>query len=123
VGTAAAANRAVNDDSFSDSETNDSLQPASICTVTRSLLLRLTNGDLEGAVSLDLHLRDRTLGKIRQLQNLHLVPNVQFLNASYNAVIKMSGFDSIMNLIELNLAENSIEKVNLYSTVLLTRLP
>lgn len=64
-------------DSTSDSDTNAGGQSDKICSITRQLLQRLTSNNLLGAQQLDLHLRDSKLGKIRTLENLHLVPNVQ----------------------------------------------
>ena len=61
--------------------------------------------------ALDLHIRDGSRGKIRKIENLTKLKNLQQLNISYNAINRIEGLHGLERLVELNLAENCIQKV------------
>jgi hypothetical protein len=104
-------------------------------TMTESASIRRITSKLIGYVSnerddkftriksLDLHLRDEEKGKIWKIENLHLVPNLLYLNLSYNHISHIEGLGCLRSLIELNLAENVIEAIeNLETLTSLERL-
>ncbi len=83
-------------------------------------------------IRLDLNLNDSQVGDdqatmstrtIRKIENLILVPNLQCLSISHNAINRMKGFDRLTGLLELNLAENDIKNIeNLHSLRSLLKL-
>ncbi len=97
-------------------------------------ITELNDAEFHQVRSLDLNLKDRLFGednslpqnavrKIRKIENLSLVPNVQYLSLSHNAINRIEGLDQLTGLLELNLAENGIKNIeNLYSLRLLTKL-
>lgn len=87
---------------------------SSVCLITNDLIAHQSGEtDFRRIYVLDLHLRDGSLGKIRKIENLDSLINIQQLNVSYNAITRIEGLDSLVTLVELNLAENSITKVTL----------
>ena len=100
----------VSDDVASDS--GESLPTGSVCLINRSLIESITRQrDFNQIVSLDLHLHDGNLGKIRKIENLGALSRLRLLNLSYNAVTKIEGLQNLSFLQELNLADNAIERV------------
>ena len=105
---------------------------AVVCVINDSLICELSGlnvhnqhytEDLAQLTSLDLHLRDGDMGKIRRIENMHKLPNLQQLNLSYNALNRMEGLTSLKLLVELNLAENSITRIEgIFHMKLLERL-
>lgn len=81
------------------------------------------HSQLSSIVRLDLDLRQHDLAPIKDITNLGaLVPNVKLLNLAFNSISKMDGFDATKHLVELNLAENRIQTMNLSSLRGLQRL-
>ena len=100
-----------------------------MCHITEDLISSITgNSDIQsfGRLQLlDLHLKDgfEKLGKIRNIENMTLVPNLKQLNLSYNAIVRIDGLHPVRSLVELNLAENSITRIeNLECLKMLERL-
>ena len=88
------------------------------CDITEKLIKDIAgNSDLVRVDTLDLHLKDDELGKIKKIQNLHLVPNLKILNLSYNNISVIEGLNRLSLLEELNLAENSIRKLENYESL------
>ena len=94
------------------------------CDITEKLIKEVSGiVDLLKLETLDLHLKDENLGKIRKIQNLHLVPNLKILNLSYNNLSVIEGLNKLTVLVELNLAENFIRRIeNLEPLISLQRL-
>lgn len=100
-----------------------------LVTIDRNLILEvkkkdkseniLHNGkyELSLVTQLDLHLKEedgREVRKIRTIENLvELVPNVEILSLSYNAITTIQGLNGLSKLITLNLAENDIEVLDI----------
>jgi Leucine-rich repeat (LRR) protein len=102
---------------FSDSLLNTS-EGFDHIIVNKELLLKVSkvsDHQLHSLQRLDLHIRDARGFKIKRIENLHLVPNLRFLNLSYNSISSTDGLQRLSMLVELNLAENSIKEVKLYS--------
>jgi len=91
------------------------------CNITDALIRRQSsvgpNVDLGVITSLDLHLRDTKLGKIRVIERLDKLKSLEKLNLSYNSISTIQGLHGLP-LIELNLSG----KINptLFPTLILT---
>lgn len=94
------------------SDSDSSLPTGELATIDNALIGHISKEKLENfhrIQSLDLHLRDGR--KLRTMEGLHLVPNLKYLNLSYNSITIIEGLDRCSKLVELNLAENSIVQV------------
>ena len=112
----------VNDETMSEiseDQSSSEWQPEmKVCVIDVELLQRISKtaaSRFSEVTSLDLHLKEGGLGKIRIIENLHLISNLQVLNLSYNAISMIEGLESLTRLVELNLAENAITKVHVSS--------
>ncbi len=96
-----------------DSDNSTVWPPESkICYITHELISIIAHTtDFDDVQALDLHLRDGSLGKIKQIENLNLLTNLRQLNLSYNAITNITNIHMLKNLVELNLAENNIRNV------------
>jgi Leucine-rich repeat (LRR) protein len=89
-----------------------------VCSINAKLISEVTgvsSSDFSRVQILDLHLKDddnNKRGKIRKIENIgFLTPNISQLNLSYNIIVQMEGFGRLHHLVELNLAENAIRKI------------
>ena len=100
----------VEDDQMSDEL--DASTTTEVCRITSSLIKDISGGmDSRKISTLDLHLRNSYLGKIRKIEGLQSLTNLKVLNLSYNAITVIEGLDHLHLLVELNLAENSIRRL------------
>ena len=128
----------------------DTSTTVKICQINDNLLREVTGVvEFRKITSLDLHLRSRDSGKIRVIEGLNSLINLRVLNLryvdysfmlschllkfrfahplfhcfSYNVISFVEGLNTLSNLTELNLAENSIRKLeNFEALVKLQRL-
>lgn len=69
-----------------------------ICTLSPALISKISNINdhdkqkLLGLQCLDLHIREKSLGEIHVIENLHICRNLKLLNLSYNS-IKVAIYD------------------------------
>ena len=83
-----------------------------VCRITDDLIRKQSGvTDISSLRSLDLHLRDSKLGKIKIIENLETLNRLQKLNLSYNAINVIEGLNNLP-LLELNLAENNISSLD-----------
>ena len=83
-----------------------------VCRITDDLIRKQSGvTDISSLRSLDLHLRDSKLGKIKIIENLETLNRLQKLNLSYNAINIIQGLNNLP-LLELNLAENNISSLD-----------
>ena len=97
------------------SESSADAYPQGLVCFINSELISLVSGvpheKFDQLQTLNLHLRNRNIGKISKISNLHMTPNLRQINLSYNAISKIEGLDRLFSLVELNLAENNIKEV------------
>jgi hypothetical protein len=63
-----------------------------ICILSPTLISKISSIDhldkqkLSGLQCLDLHIREKSLGEIHVIENLHICQNLKLLNLSYNSI-------------------------------------
>lgn len=104
-------------DAAAESDSDDSSvwppDASRVTRITQDLIASLTGETDPAAItSLDLHLRDGSMGRIRHIEGLSRLASLQQLNLSYNAVTRIENLSGLRHcLVELNLAENDINSV------------
>lgn len=97
------------------SRSNRLQQPMVVVELNSALMERASGENVRGFLKLkelNLHLKEPRNETIRKIENLHLVPNLQLLNLSYNSIERIDGLRCLSrSLIELNLAENQITAI------------
>eukprot|EP00826_Nyctotherus_ovalis_P043866 TRINITY_DN4677_c0_g3_i1.p2 TRINITY_DN4677_c0_g3~~TRINITY_DN4677_c0_g3_i1.p2 ORF type:complete len:131 (-),score=24.60 TRINITY_DN4677_c0_g3_i1:85-477(-) len=88
-------------------------------TLTPKFLQDVTGRlDISIITTLNLQFKDNRFPKLRQISQMHTMPNLKTLNLSFNEIERIEGLSCLTGLVELNLSENRIRVVeNLVSVV------